>query len=797
MDGEFRSYVVEGQQQAGHSHQEIELDYVLQGNIVCNIARNPYQMAEGDVILVNSNALHSWACAHDCLLFRVYVSSAMVSRQVGRGSTTFWCNSVASDGRDMDALREALNTLVSECVTSQGRESFAYESAKYRLLDLLVSDYAIAGCDSWADIGDERIRDVLDYVDVHYDGPVALKAVAKNMFVSEAYLSRLFKEVVGVNFHEYVNRVRLNHALEELLYTSASVAQISAHVGFSNPSAFNKVFKKAFSCSPTTYRKAAGGTTPNVREEDSLAEQSSAVWKRTREWVAAHESDSAVPRGQLEHVVLDAHPSRPYTYDRFAAVDMDMLSDLLQGPVQRHVVTLHGQVGIAYVRVSNIFERGMRAVSPGTSYLNYSYVDAALDFLVENGLRPIVNLTFARKRVYGDFGSSLFCDESPEWVPAKNIQEWRLLMEGLVVHLVDRYGIGEVSSWLFEIEYNADYHVYCEETHRVELPYSELWRVAYEAIKGAYPTMLLGGDHRLIGRDELPFPDFIAIGELPFRRRQTDGDIYSQRTTNLLFLEDAVRELRRDLMHAGHADTLILVSTWTTSVSERNAYNDSCGKGAHILMHLINLESENCLLCYHHGSDYLSQLSDTNAPLSGANGLLTRDGIAKPAFFALLLMKYAHGNVVAKGRNHLALRTDSGHVFVVLHNAKDFGHRYFLMRESEIGVDSLAGIYSDDEDMSFVIESSYERDGAYRLTRISLSPSEGCVLTEWDRMGSPDSLDATMTEYLRHVCRPRMQGVVLHAQNGVLRFRLTLQPNEICLLRLSRIHTKEGILTGE
>lgn len=791
MDGEFRSYVIEGGQQADHSHQEIELDYVLRGSIVCNIVHNPYPMSDGDVILVNSNMLHSWSRPHDCLIFRIYVSSAMVARQVGRGSTTFWCNSVASDGKDLDALRTALNTLVSECVTAEGRESFAFESAKYRLLDLLVRDYAVASQDSWSGIGDDRIRTALEYVDAHYDASVSLRVVARNLYVSEAYLSRLFREVVGVTFHEYVTRVRLNHALEELLYTSTSIAQISAQVGFSTPSAFNKVFKNAFSCSPTEYRKAAGGAAPNVREKDLLAESSTRIREYVRAWVQTHESGPNASQGQSEHIMLDAPPSRTYSYAHCAAVDMDMLSDLLQGPVQRHVVMLHRQLGITYVRVSNVFERGMGAASPGGRYQNYSYVDAALDFLVENGLRPVINLTFMRKRVYGDFGTPLFSDESSEWVPAQTTDGWRTLLRGLVIHLVERYGIAAVSSWLFEIEYNADYHDFCRETHRVELSYLDLWKATYDAIKGAYPRISLGGDHRLIDEGELPFPDFIAIGELPFRRRQAGEDIYSQRTTNLLFLEDAVRELRRNLVHAGHGDVPIFVSAWTTSVSERNAYNDSCGKGAHILMHLINLENENCLLCYHHGSDYLSQLPDTKAPLFGANGLLTKDGVTKPAFFAFLLMRYAHGGVVAKGHNYLALRTDSGHLFIVLHNAKDFGHRYFLMRESQITVRSLEDIYGDNDELSLSIESCHEQGGAYRLTRVSLSPSEGCVLGEWDEMGSPESLDATMTEYLRHVCRPRMRGAVLHAQDGVLRFRMKLEPNEMCLLRLARIHAEQ------
>lgn len=787
-DAEFRSYVIDGKAQAEHSHQEIEFDYILKGAITCSIAGNPYRMGEGDVILVNSGMLHSWELARGCLVYRVYVSSTLMARVVGRSSVTFWCNSVVSGGKDLDDLRRVLNTMVSEYVTSEGHSSFAFESAKYRFLDLLVKDYMVSGGDFWVDVDDDRVRAALEYVDVHYDSTVTLKTVAKRLYMSEAYLSRLFKDSVGVNFHEYLNRIRLNHAVEELLYTTTPVTQISAQVGFSNSSAFNKVFKKAFSCSPTEYRKAAGELSQKAHEEDEAAALSDGVTRRANDWVASLRAQATAVHSDSERIVLEGASSRTYSCNNFAAIDMDLLSDLLQGPVQRHVLVLHKQLGIEYVRVSNIFERGLKAITSANLYQNYSYVDAAFDFLVENGLKPIVNLTFMRKRIYADFATPLFSDESAEWVPARTIDQWRVLLEGLMLHLLDRYGLHELFSWRFELEYNADYHVFCEESHRLEIPYSELWAATYEVVKGLSARIPLGGDHRLIKADGLPFPDFIAIGELPFRRQEAHGDVYARRTTNLYFLEEAIRNLRRELILSGHAETLILVSTWTTSVSERNAYNDSCGKGAHILMHLINLESENCLLCYHQGSDYLSLFRDTNAPLFGANGLLTRDGIAKPAFFAFLFMRYVHGNVMAKGRDYLALKTESGHFFVVLHNAKDFGHRYFLMRESEITIRSLATIYSDQDNKRFDIKVAVGREGDYRLARIGLSPSEGCVLTEWSNMGSPESLDATMTEYLQHVCRPRVKGTILSSQQGALGFEITLRPHEICLLRIAEVH---------
>ena len=63
---------------------------------------------------------------------------------------------------------------------------------------------------------------IIDYINQAYDRPITLNEAAKISHYSPAYLSRIFKAELGLNFYEYLTRCRLQHAIYDLclLYTS-------------------------------------------------------------------------------------------------------------------------------------------------------------------------------------------------------------------------------------------------------------------------------------------------------------------------------------------------------------------------------------------------------------------------------------------------------------------------------------------------------------------------------------------------------------------------------------------------
>ncbi len=95
---------------------------------------------------------------------------------------------------------------------------------------------------------------IVEYINVHYtDADISLKQIAGIFSYSQKYVSFLFKKITNVGFNDYVNHLRIQHALALIDNSMSSVTQISELCGYSDPLYFSKVFKKKLGISPTIY----------------------------------------------------------------------------------------------------------------------------------------------------------------------------------------------------------------------------------------------------------------------------------------------------------------------------------------------------------------------------------------------------------------------------------------------------------------------------------------------------------------------------------------------------------------
>ncbi len=95
---------------------------------------------------------------------------------------------------------------------------------------------------------------IVEYINLHYtDADISLKQIAGIFSYSQKYVSFLFKKITNVGFNDYVNHLRIQHALSLIDDSMTSITQISELCGYSDPLYFSKVFKKKLGVSPTIY----------------------------------------------------------------------------------------------------------------------------------------------------------------------------------------------------------------------------------------------------------------------------------------------------------------------------------------------------------------------------------------------------------------------------------------------------------------------------------------------------------------------------------------------------------------
>lgn len=99
------------------------------------------------------------------------------------------------------------------------------------------------------------IRIAKQYISNHYNQPLTLEIVSSEIGFNATYFSSIFKKETGMNFSDYLKKIRIDNAKNILLNTDQSVEDVSYAVGYSDIKYFSRLFKKLTGVTPTEFRK--------------------------------------------------------------------------------------------------------------------------------------------------------------------------------------------------------------------------------------------------------------------------------------------------------------------------------------------------------------------------------------------------------------------------------------------------------------------------------------------------------------------------------------------------------------
>src|SRR3984957_8503543 len=162
---------------------------------------------------------------------------------------------------------------------------------------------------------------------------------------------------------------------------------------------------------------------------------------------------------------------------------------------------------------------------------NFAYVDQIYDGLLKNGVRPVVEISFMPKKLA--FNPDAL---HPFWYkqnvsPPKSMDKWDALMTHFAQHLVDRYGIDEVSQWYFEVwnEPNIDFWGGIPR----QKSYFELYAHTARALKAVSPRLRVGGPATAAAAWVADFLKYDAANHVPVDFVSSHG--YADDTVQNLF----------------------------------------------------------------------------------------------------------------------------------------------------------------------------------------------------------------------------------------------------------------------
>lgn len=780
-----------------HIHTDIEFFYVLDGTAVFTLEDKQYRLSKDDFLVVNVDRNHSYDTEDDFLGACLHFSYSQLCAMMKQSVVFFWCNTANGNTEGYDELRRVFQKIISEEYFNQSKDAIYIKSLFYEFLHILTTDFLLnkenERYNEEIHKFETRKHEIAEYIQTNFDKPISLDDLSKQMFLSYAYLSKYIKRHFGMGFAEYLNQVRLNFAVSQLLHSDISIVRIAMVSGFASSAALNKAFKQVYNMTPTEYRRQwISNNNSETQGEISQADIRKQLERHFDKRLAQEVKNSRQPAQKI--VLQNDTPKQVLRRNWCKMVNIGTAGDLLQSDIQKHLLILKQELDFEYVRFWDLHSVEMQIGDAKTGF-NFNKLDQILDFLLQNGMKPYIELR-PKPKILLRSAFDIIQNEDIQ-VDDEGIEGIRYFIRKLFIHLLNRYSSNQVESWYFEIwcaegEQNLiaenpenaidSYQWYVDRFHTVALQIREMcpnvriggggltMRYGIEQIKMILRTWQQSGQK----------PDFISLYCYPYTLYSLDKVRNQSRTANLL--RKTLQIVRDTMQEEGFGDKELHASEWNFSISNRNTLNDSCMKGAYIIRDVLESLGLADIMGYWVGSDLYGSHSDVKSIIYGGCGLLSQDGIRKPAFYAFDFLNHLGKYVSKREDNYIITDNGAGNWRIVCHNLKNLNHQYTLLSESEIRIEEQNNLFEDMKKRTVHFCLPGKSSEKYLLKCLTVNQYSGSLQDEWISMSSPEEMSRDEIKYLGRVVTPRMVVKRLVAEDGNLSFDITMEPNEIAYI---------------
>jgi xylan 1,4-beta-xylosidase len=385
-----------------------------------------------------------------------------------------------------------------------------------------------------------------------------------------------------------------------------------------------------------------------------------------------------------EKVVIDAHAQgRPFPHFWEQTFGSGRAVLTLRESYRNDLREVKKVTEFNYVRFHNILhdEDGVYDEDEkGNPIYNFAYVDQIYDGLLQNGVRPFFEISFMPKKL------ALRQDVHPFWYkqivsPPKDYTKWDDLIHALAQHLVDRYGIDEVSKWYFEVwnEPNIDFWT----GEPKEATYFELYDHTARALKAVSPRLRVGGPATSSAHWVDAFIQHAAAENVPTDFISSHG--YADDTVQDLFgtNEDipmdqrvcrAIKKVHDQIAASPRPGLPLMWTEWNVPSFGMLHARDTTYVGAALADDIRQCDGLVDMMSFWTFSDVFEENGPKSEPFDGGFGLVALGGIKKPSYSAFALLHKLGPERVVEGSdpdNILVTRKRDGSLVIAAWNLVD------------------------------------------------------------------------------------------------------------------------------
>ncbi len=454
----------------------------------------------------------------------------------------------------------------------------------------------------------------------------------------------------------------------------------------------------------------------------------------------------------------------------------------LRSDWQAQLLNVHQELGIQRVRFHGILDDDVGTLVDEENRLLYSFFNAnqIMDFILSIGMTPIVELSFMPTTLAS--GSKTVFKYKGNVTPPKDFDAWDALIRKLGANWLDRYGLSEVSKWMFEVWNEPNMQGFWTGS---QADYFNLYAHTARALKSVDDSLRVGGP---VTAKNAWIPEFLAYTH----QNQLPVDFIS---THLYPTDafgkpgaDTITQLehsQRDVMAQNARETRqqvgnlpLYYTEWSTSSNPRDPLHDEPFGAASAMHILMGVQEYVQGYGYWTFSDIFEENYFPSLPFQGGFGLLNLYGIPKPAYRAFqLLHNLGNKQFPVQGQHEtveawVAYKEYALCVALVNHARPRHPIKTELVK---------VRLENAPEPLSMYVQ---------RIDEDHANPRKA-----WEQMGQPEYLSTYDVEALKAASQLVKELIPIQFADGVVTFQLDLPPQSIVAVTLElpiQIETKQS-----
>ncbi len=799
-----------------HWHRSLELLYVAEGNVQVMVGTQSYNLGVGGLILINMNTPHRLK-SDAAVLLAVQFKSELLTYVPPNSPRIFDCVCTSEDADDgkFFPLKETLAKILLYNLERRQNMVLLNTSLCYKLVYELFCGFAVPEKKVSTFKPDEELINVLTHINTNYSRELNLTNLAEMMHFAVPYFCKFFKQHIGITVGEYIRTVRLNHATEQLATTSDPIEKVAEENGFPNTRAFSDAFKKIHRITPGEWRNSNKAGQNSLYTLDQLTGYSNTdtnilassisefIKKYSPHEVSTNTKPAATPQ---EYIYADCLQQGKMFFRRnLYFIGISHIHELLFDDIRRELTEAQKQIGFKLVKMHGVFDDCMMVYnqSNGKPLYNFDFIDKAYDFLLSLGLKPLVQLSFMPSLLAKNPNKTTFYYKTIT-SPPSDIKKWHALVKEFCLHLINRYGENEVSSWMFTVwnEPNSWLKLFGFES---ENDFLQLYKSSYTAIKSVNKKFRVGGPSALClyGKNNdwifrfLKFctaneclPDFADIHyydvDLSFSALNSDESARATLSPTTSTYRAFIRNMKAAMNDSGFGNIPITVTEWNSTSSHRDPLSDTCFKSCYIVKNQLETLDE-VYAGYWLLSDFHGEIPLNSKTFHGGLGMFTTNGIKKPAYYAYLFLSKLKPIIIERGDGYIVTRDGFKNVTILCYNYYHYSEIYAQEAGINTSYTDRYSVFPDNSEKTLSFELKMSGKGEFILTESYVNRTHGSVFDEFVRMGAVEPLTQNDVSYLAKASAPGLKKRVLKSNEDKLIFSATLEPFEIRLIEISEI----------